>query len=108
MEDILFQEQGIKIGLLQFLKSQPGKNMGVDAFLYGKAISFLQEFRIPHVHKKINAQLMIVEPVHLLPEKALAQPQGTKDFWGDSQFLPQLPDNRFFSGFPQLHPPAGK
>ena len=49
---------------------------------------------------------MIVEPVHLLPEKALAQPQGTKDFWGDSQFLPQLPDNRFFSGFPQLHPPT--
>lgn len=81
--------------------------MGVVSFLRGKALSFLQEFRIPHVHKKINAQLMIVEPVHLLPEKTLAQLQGTKDFWGDSQFFPQLPDNRFFSGFPQLHPPTG-
>lgn len=48
--------------------------MGVVPLQQGKLFTFGQQVRVGNVHQEVQAQLVVVQAVHILREKCLIQP----------------------------------
>ena len=108
MADFLFQEQGIEIGFFQTVKVQPQEGVRAMPFNGGKAIAPFKKIGLRNIHEKIDAELMVVQPVHVLREKGLIQPQRTDDPCVDPKLFLYFPKDGLFRGFAELYPAAGQ
>ena len=60
------------------------------------------------IHQKIQAEFVIVQPVHVFLKKALVQPERADDPGGNPQFLCQLPQDSLLGCLAHLNTAAGQ